>query len=258
MYKLNRTGEEKLNNFGSKMIIVKYNSCRDIDVYFPQYNYTIKHRKYEYFSKGEIRCPYEPTVYNIGYLGEGKYKSKINGKFTRCYTTWRSMLNRCYNERFKQKHTYCKDCEVCEEWHNFQNFANWYYDNYYEIKNECMHLDKDILIKNNKIYSPKTCVFAPQRINTLFTKCNKNRGKLPIGVKLEKYNKYSSSCSTYDFEENKQIRVHLGYYDTPKKAFEVYKKFKEKYIKEVADYYKESIPQNLYNAMYSYIVDIND
>ena len=33
--KINRTGEEGLNNFGSKMIIKEYRSCMNIDVYFP-------------------------------------------------------------------------------------------------------------------------------------------------------------------------------------------------------------------------------
>ena len=33
--KIDRTGEERLNSFGSKMVIVEYRSCNDIDVYFP-------------------------------------------------------------------------------------------------------------------------------------------------------------------------------------------------------------------------------
>ena len=43
------------------------------------------------------------------------------------------------------------DVTVCEEWHNFQNFAKWFYENYYEISGEKMRLDKDILIKGNKM-----------------------------------------------------------------------------------------------------------
>ena len=33
--KINRTGEEGINNFGSKMVIKEYGSCMNIDVYFP-------------------------------------------------------------------------------------------------------------------------------------------------------------------------------------------------------------------------------
>ena len=32
---INRTGEERLNNLGGKMIIKEYRSTKDIDVYFP-------------------------------------------------------------------------------------------------------------------------------------------------------------------------------------------------------------------------------
>ena len=33
--KINRTGEERLNNFGSRMAIKEYRNNSDIDVYFP-------------------------------------------------------------------------------------------------------------------------------------------------------------------------------------------------------------------------------
>ena len=35
MGRIDRTGEEGVNNFGSKMIISRYNNRFDIDVYFP-------------------------------------------------------------------------------------------------------------------------------------------------------------------------------------------------------------------------------
>ena len=40
-----------------------------------------------------------------------------------------------------------------------------------------MCLDKDIFCKGNKLYSRCTCIFVPQRINLLFTKSDKSRGK---------------------------------------------------------------------------------
>lgn len=42
------------------------------------------------------------------------------------------MLQRCYNN--KQLSYF--DCEVCDEWLCFQNFAKWYEENYYEIEGE--------------------------------------------------------------------------------------------------------------------------
>ena len=47
--KIDRTGEEKLNSFGSKMIIKVYRNNRDIDVYFNDYEWTVEHIKYQHF-----------------------------------------------------------------------------------------------------------------------------------------------------------------------------------------------------------------
>ena len=257
MTKINRTGETRINNFGSEMVIVEYRMNRDVDVYFPQYNWTFKGTTYDNFKKGLIKCPYERRYYEVGYLGEGEYKVSENGKHTKCYKTWHSMLQRCYDKKYHEKQPTYIDCKVCEEWHNFQNFARWFYNNYYEIYGERMNLDKDILCKGNKVYSRDTCIFVPQRINNLFVKCDKTRGKNPIGVSLH-HGKYVARCHLINPETGKSKQEYLGRYDTQEKAFQVYKYYKEKNIKEVADYYFGRIPEKLYNALYNYKVEIND
>ena len=70
--------------------------------------------------------------------------------------------------------------------------------------------------------------------------------------------KFGVRCRIYDFKENKSKIKYLGRYNTPENAFEVYKQFKEKYIKEIADYYKEQIPKKLYDGMCKYQVEITD
>ena len=95
--KIDRTREENVNNFGSKMIISRYNNRFDIDVYFPEYDWTINHVTYNNFKKGTIKCPYERRTYGVGYLGEGKYNPNENSKQTKSYTTWKNMLKRCYD-----------------------------------------------------------------------------------------------------------------------------------------------------------------
>ena len=163
------------------------------------------------------------------------------------------MIQRSYDDDFKEREPTYKGCEVCTEWHNFQNFAEWFEDNYYKIPGEVMSLDKDVLVKGNKIYSPETCMFVPQDINILFTKCDNSRGDYPIGVSYHKQKgKYISRCNVCN-----KLK-HLGYFDNPEEAFNAYKTAKEKYIKEVADKYKEYIPQKLYEAMYNYEVEIDD
>ena len=249
-------GDKNVNNAGSIMEVLEVKSASNILVTFIDYDF-ITETTCQNFEKGLVKCPYEPRVCNIGYLGVGKYMVSENGKDTRCAHTWRHMLKRCYDAYWINKHLTYKDCFSCEEWYNFQNFAKWYEENYYEIEGETMCLDKDILIKGNKIYSPETCIFVPQRINLLFVKKDNYRGNLPVGVTYEKdRNKYVASCSVYENKKHKQKKI--GRYNTLEEAFTCYKNFKENYIKQVADEYKNLIPTKLYDAMYRYEVEIND
>ena len=131
--KIDRIGEERVNSFGSKMVIVEYRKYSDIDVYFPEYDWIVKNRQYSDFKKGKIKCPYDRNVFGVGYLGEGKYKTTENGKKTKCYRTWYDMLRRCYDEKnLKRNPTYI-DSEVCDKWLNFQEYGKWFEGNYYEI-----------------------------------------------------------------------------------------------------------------------------
>lgn len=253
-----RTGEKNINNFGSEMIIVEYRMNKDIDVYFPEYNWIFKGVTYQNFKNGDIKCPYEKSVYDVGYIGEGEYKVNKNGKNTRVYDIWKGMLRRCYDEKSLKRNPTYKDCKVSNEWLNFQNFAKWYEENYYKVEGETMCLDKDILVKHNKIYSPETCVFVPQAINKLFTKRDNDRGESVIGTSLRKNGKYRVRCNMINPKTGKFKSEYLGTYDTQEKAFEIYKYYKEKNIKVVADYYKDLIPTILYDALYNYEVEITD
>lgn len=250
---MNRIGETNYNNFGSEIIIVGYRKYNDIDVYFPEYDWTIEHIQYGQFKKGNIRCPYERRVYGVGYLGEGDYKTKENNKHTKIYERWHSVMQRCYDPKWHIKQPTYIGCKVAEEWYNFQNFAQWFEENYYEIEGKIMDLDKDILIKGNKIYSPDTCVFVPQEINKLFIKSDITRGNLPIGVSYDKpRRKYKAQYSM-----NGQ-KTYIGLYNTPEEAFQAYKQFKENLIQELADEYQYQIPEVLYDAMYNYRVERDD
>lgn len=244
-----RKGEENINHQGSLMKIIEYNTQDNITVLFPEHNYITYNRRYDEFKDGRIKSLFDKTIHNIGFLGDGKYSTCENGKATKVNRTWREMIRRCYSEIEQKKRPRYKGCTVCKEWHNFQNFAEWYEENYYEVDGDFMCIDKDILVKGNKIYSPDTCVFVPNRINVLFIKSNKVRGKYPIGTCYIKRNeKFSAVCD----------KKHLGYYSTPEQAFNSYKEFKEDLIKQVADEYKDKVPDKLYQAMYNYIVEITD
>ena len=247
-----RLNEIRVNNNGEEMRIIRYGGKADIDVQFED-GTIIEHKRYDHFKEGKIKNPMTPSVYGIGCMGIGKFKPcDENGKPTKCYIAWKNMLMRCYDPNYQETHPRYKGCTVCEEWWNFQKFAEWYYSHYYEFgNNERMTLDKDILHKGNKVYSPENCIFVPNFINVLFVKSDKTRGDCPIGV-YKGGDKFRVCLK----KDNKP--VHLGTYRTPNEAFLAYKRAKEAYIKEVAEKYKSQIPHELYEAMMNYEVEIDD
>ena len=157
--KTDRVGEIIYNEYGEKMTIIAYENAHDIIVKFDN-GYKIN-TQYINFKLKHLISPYAKTSFDIGFLGDGKYNTIDNKD---AHDSWNSMMKRCYG-RNKYGN---KDKYVCDEWLNFQNYAEWYYENYYSIDKERMELDKDILVKGNNIYSPDTCIFVPQRINSLF------------------------------------------------------------------------------------------
>jgi hypothetical protein len=244
-----RIGEIRKNTSGSLMKIVKYNRCDDIWVQFEQGKPI--HAQYSNFVLGNIKNPYDKDVYGVGYLGEGEYKTRIKGIVTNHYKMWFPMMVRCYSDKYKTKQPSYTNVFASEEWHNFQTFSKWIDANYYEIEGERMCLDKDILIKGNKIYSPDTCLIVPIKINNLFIKSASRRGNLPIGVEKDEYGFRAAMC-----KQGK--RNSFGHFKTPEEAFLTYKIQKEQHIKEIADQYKDKIPKKIYDALYSYKVEITD
>jgi hypothetical protein len=247
----NRVGLTGLNKHGSEMIITKYNNALDLWVEFEKGKPI--HTTFNNFIKGQVRNPYDKTIYGVGFLGEGEFKAYISTQTpTIEYKLWSRVMERCYCDSYLKKRPSYIGCSVDQRWYSFQNFAKWYGENYYEVEDEMMHLDKDILVKGNKIYSPETCVFVPARINMLFTKSNAKRGMFPIGVSL-----YNGRYKAYS-NNSKGKKVTIGSYDSIEEAFHSYKTFKEKVIKEVAEEYKDRIPNSLYESLLQYKVEITD
>ena len=181
---INRIGEIKTMNCGLKAKIIKYKNCEDIDVQFED-GYIKKHVQYDKFKKGIIKNPYAITVCGMGFLGETKIVDE-SGITLKSYVCWKGMIKRCYDVKFQEKQPTYKGVTVCKEWLCYANFKKWYDEHIYTIENEIIQLDKDILIKGNKLYSPNTCIFVPHRINSLFVK----RDKLDKAQKLEEYLKF--------------------------------------------------------------------
>ena len=237
-------------NYG-KCVIVDYKGSQKVTVKFyePQCLVTCEMGG---LRRGKVKNPLTPSFYGKGFMGIGKYC--IEDK--RVYVLWTSMLTRAYCEIYEKRQPRYKDVTVCKEWLCFQNFAEWCYgQELFNTKddNGCYYqLDKDLLCKGNKVYSPETCCFVPKEINSLVLSSNRRRGKYPIGVSKSK-NRFIAALSI-----NGSGSQVLGSFISPEEAFQAYKVAKEHNIKCVADRYKSEISRKLYEALYKYEIEITD
>ena len=236
--------------------VLKYNGSTDVEIQFLKTGYeTVV--ELGSIRNGNVKDPYVPSVYSVGVTGT-KYLTKINGVNTKEYILWTHMLQRCYSDTNvcdtskKRNPTYI-GCEVSENFKYYEYFYEWCHKQT-GFGNKGFQLDKDLLIKGNKVYSEDSCVFLPQEINNILTKREVLRGKHLIGV---------SWCNTKkafvaQVNKNKGSPEWLGSFNTELEAFNAYKTAKETFIKEQANKWKGKIDERAYEALMNYTVDITD
>ena len=235
--------------------IVKYNDNRNVEIQFSQTGFETTVQLTN-IRNGGVKDPYVPSVYGIGVSGN-KYPSMINGVQTKEYTLWQSMLERCYSDTCKKKYPNYIDCEVSDNFKSYEYFYEWCHKQtgFNNEGNESpFHLDKDLLIKGNKVYSESTCVFIPAEVNTLLTKRTASRGEHLIGVCWSETNKAFKA----QVSKSKGKSEHLGYFKTELEAFNAYKVAKESFVKEQANKWKLQIDERAYKALMNYTVEITD
>jgi len=185
---------------------------------------------------------------------------RFNSETKRGYpesNTWNSMHERCNNferkENVKNAAYLREKAIVCDEWFDYQCFAEWWHSVEYKQVGWC--LDKDILSKGNKLYSPETCCFVPQEVNILFINNRINRGKYPLGVYQHPVNKnYVASLRQGD----RSLSQHIGSYPTVELAFAAYKNAKEIFIRSKAVLWKAQLDPRVYEAMMGWKIEITD
>lgn len=205
---------------------------------------------------GIVKNDFQPHLCGVGYFGQGLFKSKSpeqKSGSTLEYETWRGVIRRCYDEKSFVDHPTYKDCSVCDDWHNYQNFAEWYTNQ--KGFEERWHLDKDLLVLGNKQYAPENCCLIPPEVNSLFTGASKaKRGAFPKGVHW---------CNTKkvfvaQIHRGGVAQDYLGYHKTSEDAFAAYKTAKEEYTKFIANKHRQNIPSQVYENLMNYVVDITD
>ena len=231
--------------------ILKYNDAKDVEIQFVKTGFeTVV--ELGSIRKGEVKDPYLPSVFGVGILGT-KYLSKINGVKTKEYMLWSGMLKRCYSDVYKERYPTYERCEVSNNFKSYEYFYEWCHKQI-GFGNQDWHLDKDLLIKGNKVYSEDSCIFIPSEINLLLVKNTASRGEHLIGV----YWHNASKAFVATVRKNKRKSEYLGYFKTEIEAFNAYKKAKESFIKEQANEWKSQIDPRAYNALMNYQVEITD
>ena len=179
--------------------------------------------------------------------------TEVNTKKERSYRVWHNLLDRTLNEKVKKQTPTYSDVSICDEWLVYSNFKQWF-DNPVNGYIEGYELDKDILIKGNKVYSPDTCCFVPHEINSLLINRRRFRGKYPVGVSRNNSGTYKATLAV------RGARIIIGTFDTEVDAFNAYKRAKEAILKSIAEeYYKDNlITKKVYDALLSYKIEITD
>ena len=166
-------------------------------------------------------------------VNDANYKTQpvVDGKKVTCpiYIMWKNLLTRCYSNKSLNKCPTYKDCYVCEDWLYFSKFKAWIEGQDWRGK----ELDKDILSKGNKIYSPEFCVYVSHMTNCFVVEGSQRMaGNWPIGVTYcNKKSSFQAQCNNPFTKKGR----HIGYFETPEKAHLAWKKRKHELALQLAE-----------------------
>lgn len=228
--------------------IVEYVNAKYVVVEFKDTGYRTTGRLVNILN-GAVKDRSKPSVYGVGILGE-KFPL-LEGTKSKEYFVWVRMLDRCYSTKVGEDRITYRGCTVSEEFKHFHHFKSW-------CKNQIgfgvkgFALDKDILVKGNKVYSPETCCFVPQEINNLFTNVKMKHSELLSGVSFDK----TSGKFIVGFSKGTKT-TNVGRFLTKQEAMLAYKTAKEGYVKEVANKWRDRIDPRVYKALMNWEVDLN-
>lgn len=231
------------NKYGKYEILLNDRFDKKVKVKFTETGF-------EYYTElhnaklGLVKDYLKPNYYGVGFLGSENASPCIGGVRSKENTHWIQMLRRCYENKENRTKEYMPyiDCSVDERWFNFLNFKEW-----------CNHqkgftfpdsqLDKDLLVKGNKVYKPEICLFLPRKVNNLFKRTD-TKG-------FTKYRKkFQSHCADFN---GKILFIQT---EDKEECREWYKATKKSVIMEYAEFYKNDIDIRAYHAMMNYEVTL--
>ena len=234
------------NKNGDWCTVIEYQDSRTVNIVFDGYEKHIKTLRSDHLREGKFKNNYKPVLFGVGYIGEGKYRPRDNAFMKMVYDTWKNMIARGYSDETKAKQPTYVSVSVCEDWFNFQNFADWMIN--HEFSGLGYHLDKDLISRGNKLYSKENCTLLPRELNAVLSVKNTLIKGIPTGVH-KVGNRYLAK-----FRLGKEGDKVLGTFKTPEEASAVYVEAKEKYVKYVAEKWHGKIEERAYQALMNWTV----
>lgn len=239
-------GERFENKKGDWCTIIEYISATKIVIEFDGYPDNLKQVAVAALKNGSFKNNYKPTIYGKGYIGDGKYQGSKKDGTDFVYGIWNNMLARNYDPYVQSKQPAYIGCSVCDEWLCFQNFADWYMN--HQSYGLGYNLDKDLLGRDNRVYSPETCTMLPPELNVMISGSTASKNGMPLGVgKIDK-------GYTARLNKGKEGREYLGYYKTAEEAHKVYVEAKERYVKNKALEWANRIEWEAFVALMNWTV----
>lgn len=169
----------------------------------------------------------------------------------KAHRMWNSMLQRASAKYVEQRPSYA-GTSIDPAFVRFYDFYMWAVDQIGWDADDAQ-LDKDLLVKGNRVYGPDTCVFLPLRVNSLLIAHASRRGELPVGVTAGR------TPGTYEARvRDRGTKIGMGTHRTPEAAFAAYKAGKEALVRVVAEEYRNLIDPRAYAALLAYQVEITD
>ena len=193
-----------------------------------------------------------PTVHGVG-CNDVQFQIKIDRKNIWQYRLWKDMIQRGYDVKTKSARPTYKDVTCCDEWLSFANFVCWVNKEVgYSGKPDGYQLDKDLILRGNKHYSPEACSLVPRAVNALLNSNGNSRGRYPVGVHFDvKHDGFAAGLRCGG------VRKNIGLFATPEEAFLAYKIAKEAHIKVVALQHKDILKPAVFESLMGWEINID-
>ncbi len=188
-------------------------------------------------------------VMGVG-INDGKYPMKALGEDLREYKLWQNLLARCCSPKTQSKQPTYIGCTVSENFKHYSYFYEWC-QNQIGFSQKGFQLDKDLILRGNRIYSEDRCLFLPQELNKLIASRTAIKGQPTMGVSAHQ-GKFVARC------RREPAPYYLGIFATSEEASLIYKQAKETYIKSQAEKWKALIDPRAYAALIAYEVLATD